>query len=174
MTSEARPATTIPNWLGRMIVIFLLLCGCGLAVLPVFDRPPWAKHAPVSVVAAYLTVVVLVSIWLLYRGSRMGVRFDDHGVTIRRFLPTRRVGWTEVSHFADGAAGLVGEGRVEWAWALDIVLRDGRIVTTRAGMIGNPASFETLSTIQQAAARYGIPASLTGYPARPGPLPRLR
>jgi hypothetical protein len=67
--------------------------GTFLAVWAVFDRPQWAMHAPGSGVAAYLAVTALAAIFLLYGGWRMRVRFDDHGVTIREFLSTYRIGW---------------------------------------------------------------------------------
>ena len=155
--------TTIRSWADR-------LRAAGLSVFAVFggmvllvdglDRPGWAKHALVPTVAAYLAATGLVVAW---RICRMRARFDDQGVTVRAFFRTSRLSWPEVSEFTDGTAD-VGEDRL---WALKIVLRDGRTVTAGATMRaprrkGKDPLREVLATIEQVAARYQIPAQLTG------------
>jgi DivIVA domain-containing protein len=126
------------------------------------DRAQWARHAPASVLAAYLVVVMLASIWVLYRGWRMGVRFDDRGVRVRKFLATDRFGWHEVSRFSDGYAAFTYEGGVHRHWALNVVLHDGRIVRVKATARDGSASPRMLAAIRQVAERYGIPAELAG------------
>jgi Bacterial PH domain len=166
MISEGRSAgITLANLRGRLTTILFVPLGCTGAVVVAFDRPSWAKHAPVFAVVAYLAVVAIASIWLLYRGCRMGVRFDDHGVTVRKFLRTYRFGWPQVSRFEDAVVWSPGDGH---EWALAVVLRDGQIVTTRvltmsAGWRTKPAILETVAAIQSAATQHGIPAGrLTG------------
>ncbi len=95
MVSEVRPkATTIASWVPRVEALTFVLGGAAAAVLLPFDRAhwwQWAKRIPVPVsVVAYLVVVAFASVWLLSRGCRLGVRFDDHGVTVRRLLKTYR------------------------------------------------------------------------------------
>lgn len=59
---------------------------------------------------ADLAVFAIVSAWVLYWGFRLGVRFDDHGITIRRTFRTDRYTWPEVSRFADGRYKTQGAG----------------------------------------------------------------
>jgi hypothetical protein len=152
----------------------MLLCGgCVLAVIAGLGL----KHAPVSAAVAYFAVVGLVAIWMLYRICCMGVRFDDYGVTVRKFFRISRFNWPEVSHFADGVIVMSQAGTSLGLWALQIVLRDGRSVipggTAKLPMWRSkeqrkepavPATPEVLAKICQVAARYHIPAQLTGKP----------
>ena len=154
--------TTIANWNGRVGTVLLVAPGTCLAAYAVFDRPHWARHAPGSAVAAYLAAVAPAAIWLLYRGWRMGARFDKHGVTVRRFLRTNRFGWPEVSYFEDGYQI---KNRAGLFWALNAVLRDGQtvtVVTAEQTLTGRSASPRLLAAIRQAAVRHQIPAELTG------------
>ena len=125
MTSQVEPTvTTIANRQGRIVTTaFLVIIWIGVPSV-VFGS---SMSPPVRVIC--LAVTAVASIWSLYRGWRMGVRFDDHGVTVRKFLRTDRFGWPEVSRFEDGRV-TVGTAS-GWAWALDIVLRDGRVITSR-------------------------------------------
>jgi hypothetical protein len=171
MSSEARPAVVkFANVLsGRMwAVVGVPLLGI-IAVLGVPGH--WRQDA------RYLAVVAFASSLLFYRFWRMGARFDDHGVKIRGFLRTDRVGWPEVSHFADGVTRVgVGGEKFRDCWALVIVLRDGRTITVTATAeqgfslwTGRPKDASPIvRAIAQVAARYQIPAELTGR--GPGPL----
>ena len=130
-----------------------------------------------------------------FRGSRIGLRIDASGVTIRNFFRTHQIGWREVDRFADGTVLSVGRGNdfYEAYWALRVVLRDerqtvaggpggssgrhggGRAVTARGTLVEEFAHPETLTAIKRAADRYGIPAELTGNPRlRDGFWTRLR
>jgi hypothetical protein len=171
-------ATKIANQESRVLAIILVLCGAGMAFAPLFDRThwwQWAKHVPfVLAVVADLAVVAIVSAWVLYLGFRLGVRFDDQGVTVRRFFRADRFSWPEVSRFADGCIETQG-GK---SWALDVVLVDGRAVTLKATARRRKASPKMLAAIGEVAARYQIPAGLTGdpktregMPANPGLYP---
>jgi hypothetical protein len=168
MTSEPESAAiTIRSWVDRLraagLSFFVVFGGMWL-LIDALDRPGWAKRALVPAVAAYLAAAWLVVTW---RICRMRARFGDQGVMIGAFFRTSRLSWPEVSEFTDGVAH-VGE---ESLWALKIVLRDGRTVTagatTRASRRkGKDPLGEVLATIEQVAARYEIPAQLTGHPAR--------
>jgi hypothetical protein len=164
MTSETKPAKTIIGGgvYYRLTPIGLLLFGCALVVIPLTEltRSQWARHPPV----AYLAVVAFISIWLFYRICRMGVRFDDHGVTVRKIFRTYRFGWPEVSHFADGKLDLANEATGGRFWALKIVLRNGRAVTVGSTVRLSPSP-KVLATIGQVAAHYQIPGPLTGNPS---------
>jgi hypothetical protein len=135
---HAGPAVTaIANWTGRittMIAVFLdtiLAASSGVAL--------WTKHAPVFIVAGYLAVAAAAAIWVLYRGWRMGVRFDDHGVTACKFLWTSRFSWPEVRRFQDGWVP-AGGGSVR-PWALTVVPYKGGMSPRRWGTpVATPAT----------------------------------
>jgi hypothetical protein len=150
---------------------------------------------PLWVTIAAGVIVVAAAIGGCFRGSRVGLRIDASGVTIRNFFRTHRIGWSEVDRFADGTVLSAGRGHYDLYdayWALRVVLRDEhqtaaggpgrspvrqgrrRAVTAR-GTLGEFAHPETLTAIKRAADRYGIPAELTGNPRlRDGFWTRLR
>jgi hypothetical protein len=146
------------------MAVVVVLCGAGAAVAPLFDRAhwwQWAKHIPfVPAVVADLAVFAIASAWVLYCGFRLGVRFDDHGVTVRRAIKADRYSWPEVSHFADGCFKTGDGGKI---WALDVVLADGQAVTLTA-TAGKKPSTKILTAIGEVAARHQIPADVTGDP----------
>jgi hypothetical protein len=167
MSSALKPAAiTIRSWLERLKPTGLVSVGCIFAVV----ARPKPANAPVSAVIAYYGALGLVSIWLFYRIGRMGVRFDDQGVTFRRLFRKQRWSWPEVSHFTDGAAVMTGhDGGSVQIWALKMVLRDGRSFTvpgtTRIPWAygREPAGLPTvLAKTRQVAERYQIPARLIG------------
>jgi DivIVA domain-containing protein len=163
MISQVRPsAITIPSMHGRTRAVLVIGSCATVAVVVAFAQPTpqWARHTPS--LAAYLAVVASVAALLIYRGWRTGVRFDGHGLTIRYFFWTRRLGWHEVSRFADGCTGGLGEGAGQ-VWAVDVVLRDGRVVTLKAtARDDRSAAPKVLTAVSQAAEHYGIQAPLTG------------
>lgn len=163
MISEVKPsAITIPSFFGRTRTVVLTGFCAAVAVAVAFDppTPQWAMHAPS--LAVYLVVVASVSAGLVYRGWRTGVRFDSRGLTICSFFGTRRIGWDEVSRFADGRTAGMGEGAGK-VWALDVVLRDGRVVTVKAtARDSSSAASKVLTEVLQAAECYGIQAPLIG------------
>jgi hypothetical protein len=171
MPSEVRPeALKIANSYARSMA-------GGLGVIPLLLLITWAGaghwHWHTD---RYVAVVAFALILLYYRFWRMGVRFDEHGVRIRGFLRTDQFGWPEVSHFADGRITLSdGKGGGEDVWALAVVRRDGRTITVKAtaAWLRWPTSrgAKMREAIAQVAARYQIPAELTGV--MPPPLPRL-
>lgn len=167
MISEVKPsAITIPSMHGRTRAVLVIGFCAAVAVIPAFAQPTpqWARHAPGLVV--YLAVVASVSAGLLCWGWRTGVRFDGHGLTIRYFFWTRRLGWHEVSRFADGRTAGMGEGAGQ-VWALDVVLRDGRVVTVKAtARDSRSAAPKVLTAVLQAAEYYGIQAALTGIASK--------
>jgi DivIVA domain-containing protein len=167
MISEVRPsAITIPSMFGRTRAVLVIGFCAAVAVIVAFARPTpqWARHP--SSLAAYLAVVASVSAFLLYRGWRTGVCFDGHGLTIRYFFGTRRLGWHEVSRFADGCTAGLGEGAGH-VWALDVVLHDGHVVRVKAtARDGRSAAPKVLAAVLQAAECYGIQAPLTGIASK--------
>jgi DivIVA domain-containing protein len=147
---------------GRTRAVLVIGLCAAVAVIPALapPTPQWARHA--ASLASYLAVVASIAALLLYRGWRTGVRFDGDGLTIRYFFGTRRIGWHEVSRFADGRTAGMGEGAGR-VWALEVVLRDGRVVTVKAtARDGRSAAPKVLTAVLQAAELYGIPAALTG------------
>jgi Bacterial PH domain/Protein of unknown function (DUF2510) len=96
----------------------------------------------------------------IYRRGRTGLYADDQGVTVRNPASrTRRIGWAEISCFADGSRWSEGS----YFWVLHIVLNTGDRV-----MVMAPPTPETLAAIRQVAARYRIPADLAGVPVVKG------
>jgi hypothetical protein len=105
VTAQDGPAAAViaersPRWVAMITTIIL-------AVLPGLEV---TQHAPavlsrghVPVALAYLAAAAAVSIWGCWRGWRMGLRLDDHGVTVRNFFHSHQFGWHEVSRFADGS-----------------------------------------------------------------------
>jgi hypothetical protein len=140
-------------WLVSAPFLFLVVPGFGLVL----------KYPPALAIVVYLLVVAAALVWTSYRAWCFGVRFDDDGVTVWNYFRTVRASWHEVACFADGTTN----GR---NWALKVLLRDGRVLTatsTRA-RVGSPY---ILAAAQEAAARHGVPAQLTGTGAKP-PRPR--
>jgi hypothetical protein len=152
------------SWFERLTATGVLF----LCVSSVAAGPIWIK-APASAVVAFYAALGLASIWLLYRICRMGVRFDDQGVTFRRVFRKRRWSWPEVSRFADGANVITGhDGSLVHFWAVKMVLRDGRSFmvpgTTRLPWTYGGTSWlpTVLAKIRQVAERYQVPAGLIG------------
>jgi hypothetical protein len=143
---------------GPIVLMFLLAI---LAPEPAFSRPRWAEHLPAAAVAGYLVAVATVVVLVCVRALLMGVRFEDKGITVRNLRSTRRVAWQDVERLTDES---ILNSRRELELALKIVLRDGSSVTA-TGAKGLRA--DGLETISRAAARYGIPASITGQAGPP-------
>jgi hypothetical protein len=119
-------------------------------------RPRPLNHLSPLAVAVYLAVALLAV--GCYRAWRMRLQFDDQGVTVRNLFRTRRIGWPQVSHFADGSSWAGGSGTL---WALVVVQLDGRGVTataTRGSSLRTEgfASPKIVTAIRQAAERYGV------------------
>jgi len=156
MAPEVRPAPIrIADRGGRISTTVYLL----IAIVIADAEGPGGGQVHGSAAVIYLAILASASAGLLARSWLMGTRFDDRGIRVRKYFSTRRVGWPEVSHFADG--GWMNDAD-DQRWVLDIVLRDGRTVTTGATSSGKTARPGQLAAVRQAAARYGIPAELTG------------
>lgn len=149
-------ATAIASRDSRLTVIVSMLVfgGCFIDIPFYYHWWRWAQHIPIRIAAvvAYVAVVTVASIWLLYRGCRLGARFDDVGITVRRLLRTDRYSWPEVSRFADG----YGESQGGRFWALKIMLSNGGCHRECAVSRIN-ATAKTLGKIRQVAARHEIP-----------------
>jgi hypothetical protein len=118
--------------------------------------------ATVSVIAGY-TVGALEGIVLLYRTCRLGVRFDDRGITVRNLYRTHKLSWHDVSRFTDGEVAVSAGPRYIYFWAVQIVLNNGRSVTAEGTMQDKkPNVFKVLATMEQVATRRQIPTQLTG------------
>jgi hypothetical protein len=167
MSSELKPAAiTIGSWFERLTPTVLVCVGWIFAVV----AGPKPANAPFSAVIAFYGGLGLASIWLIYRICRMGVRFDDQGVTFRGLFSTQRWNWPEVSHFTDGANSITdNDGGLVHFWALKMVLRDGRSFTV-PGTTRIPWTYgrepdgipTVLVKTRQVAERHQIPARMIG------------
>jgi hypothetical protein len=152
-----------PRWVA-MITTVLLAFLPGLELVK--NSPTLLPRGHVPAAVAYLAAAGSVSIWGCWRGWRMGLRLDDHGVTVRNFFHSYQFGWPEVRRFADGSVYGGGDGRL---WALSVVLNDGRVITASGTARGRrDARPQALTEIRQAAERHAIPAALTGTAMKPG------
>jgi hypothetical protein len=156
-------AERYPRW---SAVIFTPLAAILPGLMFTQNSQTLLPRSHVLVAVAYLVIAGAASIWGCSRGWRMGLRLGDDGVTVRNYRHTYRISWPEVLCFADGSVNGGEAGRL---WALDIVLRDGRVVTASGTSAGKrDARPERLAAIRQAAERYAIPAELTGTAAKRG------
>jgi hypothetical protein len=156
-------AERYPRW---SAVIFTPLVAILPGLMFTQNSQTLLPRSHVLVAVAYLVIAAAASVWGCSRGWRIGLRLGDGGVTVRNYRHTYRISWPEVLCFADGSVKRGEAGRV---WALDIVLRDGRVVSAAGTASGKrDARPETLATIRQAAERYAIPAKLTGTAAKRG------
>jgi hypothetical protein len=103
---------------------FLVVTLLGLVFADNFGT--WLARGHLLAAVACLVAAGAAVIWGCSRAWRMGLRLGDDGVTVRNYRHTYRISWPEVLCFADGSVKRGEAGRV---WALDIVLRDGRVVT---------------------------------------------
>jgi membrane-bound metal-dependent hydrolase YbcI (DUF457 family) len=148
--------SALVNWIGGTIAVIGLVSLCGAVIFLVAfvhaRSPEWARDGP----SGRVTIC-------------KGVYADDHGLTVRNWpFRVRRFDWAEVSNFGDGSRMVDPTspyGRDRRVWTLDIVLRTGQRVSVLSGRL----TPETLAAVRQVAARYGIPAHLTGV-AAPEPL----
>jgi hypothetical protein len=103
------------------------------------------------------------------KGQGLFLRADDAGLLVRNFYGrARRIGWTEISHFADGAytkEGVTG-------WQLFIVLRTGKRIRVTSSVLEPPG--EVVAAVRETAQPHGIPADLTGLPVKRGGRPAVR
>ena len=167
MTSGSKPrAITVGSWVERLAATVPLIVGWIIAG----NAGPRPGHASAAAVIAYFSAAGLVSLWWLYGICRMGVRFDQKGVTFRGFFSKQQWRWPEVSHFTDGQTTISDQGGSSQVWALEMVLRDGRRLTV-PGTLRMPWSMESKQPIgfprlqekvRQVAERYQIPAHLYG------------
>jgi hypothetical protein len=104
------------------------------------------------------------------RGQGLFLRTDDSGVLMRNFHfgRSRRIAWSEISHFADGC--YTKEGVT--SWLLVIVLRTGKQAPVLCSVLA-PVD-EVMAAVREAAQPHGIPADLTGLPAKSGGRPAVR
>jgi len=155
MNSSGPPwpaAITIRSWNGLFHQVFLPFCGCGLVA---------GFLVQVSVIASY-TVAALGGIPLLYRACRHGVRFADSGITVRNFYRTHKLSWHDVSRLNDGKVYTFGAGGT-YFWAVQIVPNSERSVTAEGTMRAKESNVSRmLTTMERVAARWQIPAQLTG------------
>jgi DivIVA domain-containing protein len=142
----------------------LPILGLGLSL----SLPPGQHILAAAANLAGIAVVIWGCVWGCTRGWRMGVRLDDHGVTVRNFLRAYRFSWAEVRRFADGLIHETGQNGSSYFWALQVVLHDGRVVTAKGTARKKGARRQTLAAISQAAARHSVPAALTGIAMKGG------
>lgn len=143
-----------------------LILGCPLVVLAAVglaNAPAWIRHGETALVVVYASAVVIAFVWVCARAWRMQLRIDEDGITVRNFFRTYRISWPEIIRFEDGSRWVGQEGHV---WALRIVRRDRQAVISTISSLGGWRAARRrkmlVAAVQQAAARYGIPADLTG------------
>jgi hypothetical protein len=103
------------------------------------------------------------------KGQGLFLRADDAGLLARNFYGrTRRIAWTEISHFADGS--FTQEGQT--SWRLVIVLRAGKRVRVASSRLA-PAG-RVVAAVKDVAQPHGIPADLTGIAAKRDGRPAAR
>lgn len=148
-------AVIVSSPLRAVLLLPGVLMACGLAAWVVLDSA-WLKHssAPASAVAVIALAVALAV--GCARALRAGLRMDGRGVAVRNFWRTYKISWAEVRRLGDGSVEMGDAGRV---WALGVVLCDGRRRNVSTVLFLSEAE---LDAIRQAAARYGVPAELTG------------
>jgi Bacterial PH domain len=152
-----------------------LMFGCPLVVLAAVglgNAPTWIRHGDIALVVVYASAVATALVWVCARAWRMQLRIDEHGVIARNFFRTYRIGWPEIRRFEDGSRWVGQAGHI---WALRIVYRDGRAVISTMASLGGWRAVRRramlVAAVRQAAARYGIPAELTGNLPRTGSRP---
>jgi hypothetical protein len=145
----------LPRWFAALVTIYF---GFLAIFVPLREFPVWVKNAPRSAADVYLVIVATALILGCYRGWRLALHFDVSGVTVRNYFRTYRIGWSEVSCFADGNAGLAtSQG---FAWALSVVTRERRPVVASATARYHGARPDTLTAIRHHAELHGIAADL--------------
>jgi len=152
---------------GRSTLMVLWVCLWAAMPISAYRNTAAWRHGDIGGVAAYLGGCAIALAWGCARAWRMQLRIDEHGVTVRNFLRTHRIGWTEIDRFEDGSRFLnATDGH---AWALRVVRRDGRAV--RSQMASHPRCRHRellVEAVRQAAERHGIPADVTGLVMRSG------
>jgi hypothetical protein len=98
------------------------------------------------------------------KGQGLFLRTDDAAVLVRNFHfgRARRIGWTEISHFADGR--YTKEGVT--SWMLVIILHTGKQVPVLCSVL-EPTG-EVVAAVREAARPHGIPADLAGVATKNG------
>ncbi len=142
--------------------ILLTMCICGLVAL--VGLPDLASRgASDAVLAAVAALCAAAGIWGIVRCTRIALMADYAGVVVRNSLRTYHFAWSEVAGFADGRSS---GGEAGTMWALAIIGKDGKNVTSRATGRLRSARPETARAIVSLAARHAIPESITGVPTR--------
>src|SRR5437773_4665152 len=105
----------------------------------------------------------------MVRGWRIALLADAGFLTVRNHLRTFRLNWHDVTQFSDGR---MSGGQAGVMWALRILLKDSRAVTSQATARVRAARPSTAEAIVEIARQHGITESLTGHPAQRTPRPR--
>ena len=142
--------------------IFLTMCICGLVAL--VGLPDLASRgASDAVLAAVAALCAAAGMWGIVRCTRIALVADYAGVVVRNSLRTYRFAWSEVAGFADGRSN---GGEAGTMWALAVIGKDGKVVTSRATGRLRSARPATARAVVALAARHAIPESITGIPTR--------
>lgn len=142
-----------------VVLMLGILAVAAICSYALWKRLPNWWHGRVTAFEAYVVVAAIVSIWSCSRTWRIQLRTDNHGITVRNFLRTHRIGWSEVRRFTDGSVNLFNSRY----WALGIVLRDGRVINATAASGGQENAYPSmLRAIQEMAQDYDIPVAFSG------------
>ena len=120
-------------------------------------------HIPAPVTIGCGVLAAGLGGWGVVRGWRIALLADPEFLTVRNHLRTYRLNWHEVAEFSDGQ---LSGGQAGVMWALRILLRDGRAVTSQATARVRAARPSTAETIVKIARQHGITESLTGHPGQ--------
>jgi hypothetical protein len=114
-------AERYPRWMGVILLpVMAIVLGSGVAQ----NSETWpARQILVTIVCVVIAAAAVAG---SFRAWRVGLRLGADGITVRNIARTYRISWPEVLCFADGS---VGRGSSDSVWALDVVLRDGRVIT---------------------------------------------
>jgi hypothetical protein len=122
---------------------------------------PWNENAAVPIAVTITVVAVIAASVGCFRSWRMTLRIGADGILVRNYFRSYRISFSQVRCFTDGSAYANGDNPS--AWALKIMLLDGRAVTVRATMSGRSRGKPpTLAAITAGARHFGIDAALTG------------
>jgi len=163
------PVGTVADYVAAILfyAIILLVAATAPAYTLVAFRPgaelPYLSDAELARAAAKRQARAASGTMTICEGQGLFLLADDAGVIVRNFYGrTRRIAWTEISHFADGRytkEGVTG-------WQLFIVLRTGKRVRVTSSVLA-PAD-EVVAAVREAAQPHGIPADLAGVPVKKG------
>lgn len=121
-------AVTIAERFPRLKLVILMLALAILLGSAIAQNSQTWQARQILVTMACL-VIAAAAVFLSFRAWRIGLRLGGDGVTVRNIFRTYQISWPEMLCFADGS---ISRGQSCTVWALDVVLRDGRVIIASA------------------------------------------